>query len=691
MRVLLGKCEDYAAAQNLIYNVEKSVAVVFGEPNCMGLPLGNGKALQYTNSFRGKSIAAKGKLIDRVRNLLFQSGERKRKSENNAETLEIETKKRIDSDCDTAEIKEDVEWLKHHQDPWDEVLCRWKSTAQYRHQKDYTNVGDFIADWNVLNCPRSVELIDADFSFLYPDKRDNFTKNWQPFCKKLFELKKCEIKSDDYKEDLFMSLSRLDSDDEKIPTELTLMAHLVPPKGRSSKKKKFSVRECLDSIVVIVDNPGDINKTVEERKEEARRQRESVQPYLILLGSIQNCQQFYLVIDEIKYTFNSALIAFDTLFKSYQASTNQTPGTSNTEGTTTATKSVVINIADDAIRVLGGALKITPGEENFPVAKLRPEEDINQLAARVQPLLISYSNTAAKVFSTHCNNILARSPATGSPTREALELYRLLNFTALTMLRATTKTPAQMITGFLKRQYKTNIAAFTSPTLGEKFIPPCEACMRKVCIHVTKTRPPISSMFAKLVIMSTSDDRDLKAYLDAAVLTHTSWNGLGILQMIFDICQFFGKSWVELYNMSLISSTAHSWKAIIAFLKKYQSLTKPDMTVPWARVIDDAYFMKMGPRDHPTLAALLYKSLEYSQGDEGGLDQAVWVQRHCKIVERCIASAEHILGVLNQENVVVAAGAKESQALAKILNEKATTTRIGSEPQPQHDTMYDDA
>ncbi|KAJ8728950.1 hypothetical protein PYW07_006646 [Mythimna separata] len=57
------------------------------------------RPIKKVDSHRGKSIAAKGKLIDRVRNLLFQSGERKRKSENNSETLEIETKKRIDSDC----------------------------------------------------------------------------------------------------------------------------------------------------------------------------------------------------------------------------------------------------------------------------------------------------------------------------------------------------------------------------------------------------------------------------------------------------------------------------------------------------------------------------------------------------------------------------------------------------------------
>ncbi|KAL4718163.1 hypothetical protein ACJJTC_003378 [Scirpophaga incertulas] len=111
-----------------------------------------------------------------------------------------------------------------------------------------------------------VVKIDEDFNILFPGRQDFLRQNWQPFCKKIFQLKASEIKSDDYKEDLLSSLNCLSIDEEKIPTELALLVHTVPPKGRTCKKRKFSVRECLESIMIIVENPRDIIKTVAEKK-----------------------------------------------------------------------------------------------------------------------------------------------------------------------------------------------------------------------------------------------------------------------------------------------------------------------------------------------------------------------------------------------------------------------------------------
>ncbi|KAL4703133.1 hypothetical protein ACJJTC_014844 [Scirpophaga incertulas] len=213
---------------------------------------------------------------------------------------------------------EHVTWLQQNQHPWEEVVEKWRATASFRHEKEYDNVAHFIQEWSILNNPKAVQLIDEDFNILFPGRQDCFRQNWQPFCKKIFQLKASEIKSDDYKEDLLSSLNCLSIDEEKIPTELALLVHTVPPKGRTCKKRKFSVRECLESIMIIVENPGDITKTVAEKKEEAHKLREPVQPYIILLGSLQNIHHLYVVIDDIKYIFNSALHAFDTLFKSFQ-------------------------------------------------------------------------------------------------------------------------------------------------------------------------------------------------------------------------------------------------------------------------------------------------------------------------------------------------------------------------------------
>ncbi|KAL4705891.1 hypothetical protein ACJJTC_017473 [Scirpophaga incertulas] len=304
--------DDYTVLSGKIITLfpKESAATYFTRP------------IKKSDSFIGKSVPAKGKLIDRVRNLLFQSGERKRKcSTNNTENIEIK-RKRIINEAQISSITEvnpeHVTWLQQNQHPWEEVVEKWRATASFRHEKEYDNVAHFIQEWSILNNPKAVQLIDEDFNILFPGRQDCFRQNWQPFCKKIFQLKASEIKSDDYKEDLLSSLNCLSIDEEKIPTELALLVHTVPPKGRTCKKRKFSVRECLESIMIIVENPGDITKTVAEKKEEAHKQREPVQPYIILLGSLQNIHHLYVVIDDIKYIFNSALHAFDTLFKSFQ-------------------------------------------------------------------------------------------------------------------------------------------------------------------------------------------------------------------------------------------------------------------------------------------------------------------------------------------------------------------------------------
>lgn len=337
-------------------------------------------------------------------------------------------------------------------------------------------------------------------------------------------------------------------------------------------------------------------------------------------------------------------------------------------------ESLAIKITVKEIQPLAAELEYnnTPTTSKGPT--VRKEDNIEELIKSVGPLLNKYGVTGTQEFFNYCNAVLSRSPPNNAPTREALELYKLMNFVALTMLRATTKTAAQMTTGFLKRQYKANVATFVDPIFGEKFTPPCSLAVQKTVTYIKKSNKQISCIFAKIVIASIDIGGITKSRLDAAVLTHTSWHGLGILQMLFDICEFFSKSWVEVYNLTVLSSTALSWKAIVDHMKTYQNAGKVDNTVPWARIIDDAYLTKYNPQNHPVLAALFKRSLEYAQGDEGGIGDSVWAQRHYRIVEQYAAGSEWVLSQLNQEDVQVQAGHQNSSKLAQIMNAQKKVT-----------------
>ncbi|KAL4720187.1 hypothetical protein ACJJTC_002473 [Scirpophaga incertulas] len=137
----------------------------------------------------------------------------------------------------------------------------------------------------ILNAAGTYIWIEIDFSILYPDKVNRFKDYWKLFMKNLIELKQEEIQSEENKRNLFMSLCSLDTEDQKISMELTLLINIVPPKGQVSKTGKFSTQECLVGIMIILENPGDINATIQRQIEKGVRWKINVQPYIILLGT----------------------------------------------------------------------------------------------------------------------------------------------------------------------------------------------------------------------------------------------------------------------------------------------------------------------------------------------------------------------------------------------------------------------
>lgn len=67
-----------------------------------------------------------------------------------------------------------------------------------------------------------------------------------------------------------------------------------------------------------VQQPGDILSAIEQRKDNSYKRKLRIQPYLLVEGdSIDNLRCFYVVIDSVKYQFDSCSRAFDTLFKSF--------------------------------------------------------------------------------------------------------------------------------------------------------------------------------------------------------------------------------------------------------------------------------------------------------------------------------------------------------------------------------------
>lgn len=76
----------------------------------------------------------------------------------------------------------------------------------------------------------------------------------------------------------------------------------------------------MESIIVDVKKPGDIQTTIDKISTDASGTVKTVQPYIIHCPADEDGGgPFYLVIDKVRYAFQTAYKAFDTLFKCYQA------------------------------------------------------------------------------------------------------------------------------------------------------------------------------------------------------------------------------------------------------------------------------------------------------------------------------------------------------------------------------------
>lgn len=268
------------------------------------------KPIKKIDSINGRSTVARGKLVDKVRNLLYKYGDRKRSASESESTPP--PKKSCDDLKDLH--SRDILWLNNNSEPWEEVIIKWKATYNLRKEGEQKNIHEFLRDWKILSDPRSEILINIDFDLLYPEKGLNFYLNWDTFYEKFIGLKQTQ---DERIINLIDSLKNIEGE-LKLPTQLKILAKLLPPKGRLSKKIKFTTEEAIESLFICVPNAGDIEQTIINQREKALAKKLSIQPYIILQGSLsEGVSAPLLIIDDVKYQFQSITKSFDTLFKLY--------------------------------------------------------------------------------------------------------------------------------------------------------------------------------------------------------------------------------------------------------------------------------------------------------------------------------------------------------------------------------------
>uniref|UniRef100_A0A1Y1LUZ3 SAM domain-containing protein n=1 Tax=Photinus pyralis TaxID=7054 RepID=A0A1Y1LUZ3_PHOPY len=281
-------------------------------------------AIRKRDSITRKPILARGKLVDKCRNLLHDCGPsviiRKRKSSYLDEDDSYGHTKERQIVLESDELKNDMIWLQNRHEPWDEVLTKWKNTYGLRKLSTAATVREFFEEWPILKKDNSEVLINLDFEREYPQSTLKLILDWESAFQKIFEYKSLTIK-DKFCEELITLLnSEGITEDSTFAAQISILAYLVPPKGKinlgSKNLWKFSSAEAVNSIICHAKIPGDVDEIIRKNKETAAIKKQTVQPYMIVEGpSLKQLNNFYIVVDELRYQTKSAKQAFDNVFK----------------------------------------------------------------------------------------------------------------------------------------------------------------------------------------------------------------------------------------------------------------------------------------------------------------------------------------------------------------------------------------
>ncbi|APG78706.1 hypothetical protein 1 [Hubei rhabdo-like virus 1] len=246
-----------------------------------------------------------------------------------------------------------------------------------------------------------------------------------------------------------------------------------------------------------------------------------------------------------------------------------------------------------------------------------------------------------------------------SITTEGRQVTHLAGFLAATLCRAAVKNKAQLGNAFLKEAYGKNLTALVQFPVEHDFDPPSEETLEKCCSALAKGMGVTDKIFIRLVNRYTQSNSAIPvpsamvALLSASVLTHTARNGLGMVQMMDQVCLLLQVNWQQLMDLTSMSTTIAAWDVLGSFMTEFYSRANMQYSHNWARIIGDGYLRGLTPKEYPFLGILFLGVLEEFQGP--GVWESKWSQNPkttCSgaldfsklLVEHCRSSLDKLEG-----------------------------------------------
>lgn len=242
-----------------------------------------------------------------------------------------------------------------------------------------------------------------------------------------------------------------------------------------------------------------------------------------------------------------------------------------------------------------------------------------------------YWGEKQRLFWNYIHSVIQNINPTEAATEEETELIKLGSFLALTLMRFAIRKKEQVSHCFHKDKYKENLAHMKLWSVEKPYSPPCERTL-EICENGFKKRHRSTSNIFTIIVhefVLTNNpnyhNSSAAIFLKNAVLSDTSRNGLGMIQLLQDVCTLTSMSWKEIMEKTLWDVTETSWERISTFFQTQYSVDNPQHSSNWARIIDDRYFKDLTQKENILLATVFAAVVAEVHGP--GIWNAEWAKQ----------------------------------------------------------------
>lgn len=225
----------------------------------------------------------------------------------------------ITTDEGLANIKE---WLIHNYEPWDTVKSKWRQSCALRlidmNNKEFS-FDQILAMWPRYTKQTGYELIDIDFTHLFPESASNLKYLWSTYSKKIIDCALNHAKEQKHKDkiDQFkMKESFIDTENNYIGClALHAIFYMCPSKNGYINQNITSMFRKANKGTLINE---EVHRISEEISKLKTKKTKKMNPFIIYYEDKNNVPyKFFVCINHLIYEIGNFITALDTLFKSY--------------------------------------------------------------------------------------------------------------------------------------------------------------------------------------------------------------------------------------------------------------------------------------------------------------------------------------------------------------------------------------